>query len=68
MIAIFFTVCELTTGACFVQQQNVPLKDMSPLYCQIRGGVEVAVQWIESHPGYQLSPGTKIVCMNGLPA
>ncbi len=29
--------------------------DMTPLYCQLKGGQEVASDWVRRHPGYDVA-------------
>jgi len=34
--------------------------DMTPLFCALKGGQEIAADWMRRHPGYEL--GSRIKC------
>jgi len=50
MLVITFIACS-GVYCEHVQQRSY---DMTPLYCELKGGQEIAAEWVRRHPGFQV--------------
>lgn len=53
MVIIHFAACMLAGPTCEAVVVRAP--EMTRLFCELRGGQEVAAAWIARHPDYRVS-------------
>jgi hypothetical protein len=50
-LVIAFVACLGPSSDC--EPVRLPVYDMTPLFCELRGAQQVAAEWVRRHPEYE---------------